>query len=179
MAAIDWSKLVEIQVPLLELIVRGTAVYLFLYIILRVVAKRQIGTTGASDLLMLVLIADAAQNAMSANYHSIPEGFVLCATIIFWNYTIDWLEYHVPMLRRWIEPPPVPFIIDGVLQHKAMRRELITVGELMSQLREQGIKDVREVKLAFEEPDGRISVIKADDPGDSHANPKTHKSGVT
>jgi uncharacterized membrane protein YcaP (DUF421 family) len=179
MLAMEWSKLFAIEVPLLELVVRGSAMYLFLFITLRIVVRRQLGTTGASDLLMLVLIADAAQNAMSSHYNSVLEGCVLCATIIFWNYFIDWLEFMFPSLGRLIEPPPMPLIVDGVIQWKNLRRELITLDELNSQLREQGIADVSEVKRAFQEGDGHISVIKAEDDNNTRANPKDRHTGAS
>lgn len=91
---IDWNALFALSTPPVEIVLRGTLTYLMLFFLLRIVLKRQSGTVGITDLLVVVLIADAAQNAMAADYTSITDGFLLVATIIFWSYAIDWLGYH-------------------------------------------------------------------------------------
>ena len=145
--------------PLLEIFVRGTLVYIALFALLRVVLKRQSGTVGVGDLLVIVLIADASQNAMAGDYVSVPDGLLLVATIVGWSYFIDWLGYHVPRLQRVFFPPPLLLVKDGKMLRRHMRQELITETELMSQLRVQGVDDVAQVKKAFMEGDGRISVV--------------------
>lgn len=155
----DWKSLFSFDVPVFEIILRGTVMYISLFILLRVVLKRQAGSLGMTDLLLITLIADASQNAMAGEYKSIPAGIVLVSTIIFWSYAFDWLSYKFPWFNRLTEPSPLSLIKDGKLQRKNMRRELITEEELMSQLREQGLDDVDEVKEAYMESDGHISVV--------------------
>jgi uncharacterized membrane protein YcaP (DUF421 family) len=150
---IDWGQAFLPQTSVLELIVRGSVIYVALFILLRVLLKRQSGTLGLTDLLVIVLIADAAQNAMANEYRSITEGLVLVATIIGWSYALDWLGYWCPRVERFIHPPALPLVQAGHLLRHNMRRELV------SQLREQGIHELTEVKLAYMEGDGRISVI--------------------
>ena len=94
---------------------------------------------GISDILVVVLIADAAQNGMSGDYLSIPEGLVLVGTILGWAYVIDWLTFHSDVVRHFVEPAPLPLVIDGVVQYRNLRRKLIRREELDTQLREQGI----------------------------------------
>jgi uncharacterized membrane protein YcaP (DUF421 family) len=156
----DWKSLFSFDVPVLEILVRGSVIYISLFILLRVVLKRQAGSLGMTDLLLITLIADASQNAMAGQYMSLPAGIVLVSTIIFWSYTFDWLSYKFPWFNRLTEPPPLPLIKDGKMLRKNMRRELITEDELMSQLREQGLDDVGKVKEAFMESDGHISVVQ-------------------
>ena len=148
------------SVPAFELVLRGSLVYLVLFALLRLVLKRVAGTFSLGDLLMIVLLADAAQNAMSAGYTSVTDGIILVATIIFWSYALDWLGHRFPRFEKLLHPPPLPLVRDGQMIARNMRRELITVDELMSHLREQGVKDLREVRSAFMEGDGRISVVK-------------------
>jgi uncharacterized membrane protein YcaP (DUF421 family) len=150
------------SVPVIELVVRGSLVYLVLFALLRLVLKRVAGTFSLGDLLMIVLLADAAQNAMSAGYTSVTDGIILVATIIFWSYALDWLGHRSPRFEKLLHPPPLPLVRDGQMLARNMRRELITVDELMSHLREQGVEDVREVQSAFMEGDGRISVVRRD-----------------
>lgn len=160
---VDWAKILTRDVPAMEIFARGTIVYIALFLILRLVLKRQAGAVGMTDLLVIVLIADAAQNALAGEYNSIPDGILLVATIIFWSYALDWLGYHFPRLQRFIHPPPLPLIKNGQMIRHNMRKELITEGELMTQIREQGVDDLKSVKLAFMEGDGYISIITTED----------------
>ena len=155
----DWESIFLPDVPLLEIILRGTVMYISLFVLLRVVLKRQTGSLRMTDLLLITLIADASQNAMAGAYTSIPNGIVLVSTIIFWSYAFDWLGYRFPWFRRLTEPPPLPLIQNGKLLRRNLRQELITEDEVKSQLREQGLEDWAQVKEAFMESDGHISVI--------------------
>lgn len=141
-----------------EVVLRGTVVYLFLFFLLRIL-RREAGQLGISDLLVVVLIADAAQNAMSSDYRSITEGAILVATIAFWDYFLDWLSFRVPALQRLLRPPPLLLIRNGRLQRENMKREMLQENELMAQLREHGMRSAGEVKACYLEGDGRISVI--------------------
>ena len=170
----DWKSLFSIDVPLIEIIVRGSVIYISLFVLLRVVLKRQAGSLGMTDLLLITLIADASQNAMAGEYRSIPAGVVLVCTIIFWSYAFDWLSFRSPWFNRLIEPPPLMLIQDGKMLRRNMRRELITEEELMSQLREQGLADPREVKEAYMEPDGHISVVQYEE---KHQKKTDRKAG--
>jgi uncharacterized membrane protein YcaP (DUF421 family) len=157
---IDWREIFVPQASLAGVIVRGTLTYLLLFLILRFFLKRQTGVIGIADLLVVVLVADAAQNAMAAEYKSITEGALLVVTIVFWNYAVDWLGYRFPALQRFVRPPPLQLIKDGRMLVRNMRQEMITAEELNSQLRQQGIESCDEVKEAYIEGDGRISIIK-------------------
>lgn len=147
------------SVPLLETFIRGTCTYLALFLILRVVLKRQSGALSITDMLVLVMISDAAQNAMASDYKSITDGVLLVVVIVFWSYAMDWLQFRFPTFERLVMAPPLPLVKDGQLLRRNMRRELVTEAELMSHLREQGVEGLDSVKAAMMEPDGRISVI--------------------
>jgi uncharacterized membrane protein YcaP (DUF421 family) len=143
-----------------ELIVRGSAMYLFLFLLFRVVIKRRMGAVGMADILILVIVADAAQNGMSGDYQSITEGFILVATLIAWNVLIDWLVFAVPALQRILEPPPLLIIDNGRVLHRNLRIEFMSQADLDTKLREHGVADAREVARAYMEPDGQVTVIK-------------------
>ncbi len=157
---IEWREIFVPEQPVAGIFLRGTVTYLMLFLILRFLLKRQSGVIGIADLLVVVLIADAAQNAMAAEYKSITEGGLLVLTIVFWNYFLDWLGYRFPAFQRIVRPPPLLLIRDGRMLPGNMRQEMITREELMSQLRQQGIERCDEVKECFIEGDGRVSVIK-------------------
>jgi uncharacterized membrane protein YcaP (DUF421 family) len=156
----DWKSIFLPDVHFLEMILRGSVMYISLFVLLRIILKRQTGSLGMTDLLLITLIADASQNAMAGEYKSLPDGIVLVSTIIFWSYTLDWLGFKIPWFGRLIEPPPLALIKDGKLLRRNMRHELITEAELMSQLREQGLDDFGKIKEAYIESDGRISIVQ-------------------
>jgi uncharacterized membrane protein YcaP (DUF421 family) len=157
---VKWESIFVPSGSVIEIILRGSLIYLFLFFLMRIL-RRQAGAIGISDLLVVVLIADAAQNAMANEYHSFTEGAILILTIFFWDYFLDWLSYRVPRLRLYLRPAALSLIKDGKLQRNSLRQEMITLEELMGQLREQGVEKVEEVKNCYLEGDGHISVIKA------------------
>jgi uncharacterized membrane protein YcaP (DUF421 family) len=156
----DWNSIFVPDVPLAEIFLRGSLTYISLFTLLRVVLKRQTGSIGMTDLLLVTLIADAIQNAMADEYKSFTAGFVLVATIVFWSYVFDWLSFRFEWFSRLIEPTPLLLIKNGKLLRRNMRKELITEDELMSQLREQGLDDPSKVKEAYMESDGQFSVVQ-------------------
>lgn len=156
---VDWRALFVPTVSLFELVLRGSAMYILILAALRVF-RREAGGLNTADLLVIVLIADAAQNAMASDYHSITEGLVLVATIFLWNYIVDWLSYRYRWIYQLLNRPPLPLIDQGRIQRRNLRMEMITLEELLEQLREQGVDDVTQVKRCCLESDGHISVIR-------------------
>ena len=161
LSQIDWQSVFRPSLHIGEIILRGTIVYLFLFVLLRIV-RRGAGAIGLSDLVVVVLIADAAQNAMASDYKSITEGLILVTTIVFWDYFLDWLAYRFPAVRPLLRPAPSLLIKDGRIQRRSLEREMITEEELIEQLREHGVESVEEVKASYIEGDGHISVIEKD-----------------
>jgi uncharacterized membrane protein YcaP (DUF421 family) len=156
---VDWNSVFLPSLGIAEIVVRGTLMYLGLFIILRFMARRQAGQFGPADLLVIVLIADAAQNGLGKEYQSVTEGLVLVITIVAWEYLIDWLAYRFPPLDRYLRPPALTLVKDGRVVEKAMHKEMLSVDELSSQLRQQQVENIAEVRLAVLEGDGRLSVL--------------------
>lgn len=155
------SALAEIfarEFPVWHMVVRGTAVYWFLLLMFRFVLRRDIGAMSVADLLFVVLVADASSNAMQGEYRSVNDGLVLLATLVGWNFALDWLSYRVPAVARFLEPQPEVLIRHGRVSRKAMKREMITLDELEAKLREEGIDSIAEVRIARLESDGKLSV---------------------
>src|ERR1044071_6476088 len=97
---VEWETLLIPSTPVLELMLRGSIMYFVLLAALRMLVRRHVGSMSLMDLLLMVLIADAAQNAMSNEYRSLTEGIILCGTLIAWNYLLDWLAYRYPIFER-------------------------------------------------------------------------------
>lgn len=154
----NWHEILVPRYPL-EMVVRGSLVYIGLLILLRVILKRQAGKLATSDLLVMVLIADAIQNAMAGDYKSIPDGLILVSTILFWDFVLDWITFRFPALNRFMTVPPLLLVQNGKLLRRNMRREFVNESEIRAKVREAGFEDLSQVKAAYLESDGEISVL--------------------
>jgi uncharacterized membrane protein YcaP (DUF421 family) len=173
----DLASLFELTVNPAELILRGTAMYWFLLLLFRFVLRRDVGSIGIADLLVLVLVADASQNAMAGGYESVTDGVILVATIGGWNWLLDFATFRFPALGRLLQAKPLPLVRNGRLVRRNLRHEFITMDELMAKLREQGVESLDEVKIARMEGDGEISVIRQRGTSDAQAAAKDkHKT---
>ena len=155
---VQWDALFRFDVAPLELILRGTLMYWFIFVALRMAGRRDLGSLGISSILLLVLIADAASNGMSANYQSVGEGMVLVGTLFFWSVFVDRISYFFPATRVLLSPDRICLVRDGVMQRRAMRQEYITEEELMAELRLRGVNELAEVRRAYIEETGEVSV---------------------
>lgn len=160
----ELSEIFELQAGFAEMFIRGTTMYWVLYALLRVSGRRDLGSLGVADMLVLVLVADAAGNAMSGDSYSLGDGIIVVTTIVGWSYLLDRVGYYIPPLRRILEPKRVCLIRDGRLILPGLKREHITRGELMEQLRLKGVSQLSRVKRAYLESTGEFSVIEFDDP---------------
>ena len=161
----DLNTLFGLHVSVFEILLRGSCVYWFLFLIFRFLLHRDVGAIGIADILLLVIVADAAQNAMAGDYKSITEGMLLVGTIVAWNIVLDRAAYHWPAVDRFVTPRVIPLIRHGQLLRANLRREMITVEELLAKLRLQGVSQLSEVRHAYMESNGEISVIKQKETG--------------
>jgi uncharacterized membrane protein YcaP (DUF421 family) len=176
MPAIHWSEMFSFTTSPIELFIRGTLIFFFLFCIFRFIVRRDVGALGISDLLVLVIIADASQNAMAGGYKSIVDGFVLIGTIIGWSYVLNYLSYRFEIFRRFAMPFPLCIVKDGIKQEANLKRELIADEELSEMLREHEVDDISQVKRAYLEPDGQVTVIRKRENERSHSPNDRHKA---
>lgn len=155
---VDWQTLFVPSGSLLEIVIRGSFIYLLLIFLVRAL-RREAGQIGIADVLVIVIIADAAQNAMAGTYNSITEGVALILTIMGWDYALDWLSLYIPVVRRWLHPDPLLLIQNGRLQRRPLRHAMISEAELLSRLRQEGVESIAAVERCYLEGDGHISVI--------------------
>jgi uncharacterized membrane protein YcaP (DUF421 family) len=161
----DWNSMFSPSLSLLEVFFRGSLMYLFILVLLRVV-RREAGTISVADVLVLVLvlIADAAQNGIAGEYTSLTEGMLVVLTILFWTAVVDWAGYHFQSIGRLLHPQPVELVRDGVILRKNMRQNMVTQEELMTFVRQAGTDDLGRVKHANLEGNGEVSIVLADGP---------------
>lgn len=170
---VNWNDIFVPSASVLETIMRGSLVYLSLFILTRIVIKRRIGGISMTNVLVMVLLADAMQNSMANELKSVADGVILVSTILFWNYALDWLSFRSPFMEKLLRPVPLLLVEDGKVLRRNMREELVTMDELMNKLREQGLEDVQEVKQAHLEADGEISILRNDNQESENPPEKT------
>jgi uncharacterized membrane protein YcaP (DUF421 family) len=164
LVGVDWEKVLVPKLSVLEMLIRGAAVYVALVLILRAFPRRQAGQISTSDLLVIGLVAGVARNALAADGYSIPDGLGVCLVVLACSHLVNWLSYHSPFVHRLTRHSPVQLVKDGRVLHDRLREELLTEGRLISKLRAQGVTDPGEVAEAWMEGDGQISVVKKQPP---------------
>lgn len=162
MIDLDWQSMFAMKGSVLEPFIRGTIMYLGMFVLLRIF-RRQAGSLSTADLLFIVIIADAAQNGMAGDAKSIPEAGLLILTIFFWDFTLDWLGFRSRMIGRFLEPGSILLIKNGLVRRPELKKQMITEDELLSQLRLQGVEKFEHVKECRLESTGDFSVLKFDE----------------
>jgi uncharacterized membrane protein YcaP (DUF421 family) len=149
----------NLQIPPWDIILRTVAVYLVILIGLRLAGKRELGQMTVFDLVVLLLIANAVQNAMVGPDTSLLGGLLAAVMLLFLNAIIARLRLRSPLLRRLVEGKPTLLVLRGepILDH--LRRESIDQETLEAALREHGVNDLTDVEMAVLEIDGSISVV--------------------
>jgi uncharacterized membrane protein YcaP (DUF421 family) len=109
---------------------------------------------------------------MDDGYRTLTEGMILVGTLVLWNVLTNWLNYHSRWFERFSEAPPVLLVRNGKLLERNLRREMLTHDELMSKLRQQSVERLEEVRWAYMEGDGQISVRRFRDGGGPPKQPK-------
>lgn len=156
----DLTSVFAFTVSPLEMVLRGTLMYWFLFVVFRFILRRDVGSLGISDFLFVVILGDAAQNGMIGSATSATDGMVLIATLVFWSYTLDFMSFRFAVVERLTAAPRLCLVRDGKIQRRNMRREFITDQELHAKIRQQGVDDIRTVKRMYLEADGEMSLIQ-------------------
>lgn len=154
----DWASVFALETPLAELLVRGTVLYVGILVLMRIMPRRTGGELATMDLVLILLIAEAAAHAMG-DYTALADGSVVILVIMGWNYSVNYLSYRVAFVERLVSSPPLQVVRNGHLLRRNMRQEFLTEEELMSYLRQQGIDAIEDVKSAWVEGEGRVSVV--------------------
>jgi uncharacterized membrane protein YcaP (DUF421 family) len=145
-----------------EIVARAAVIYFFLLILLRVIGRHEFGQLSTFDLILLLIISESVSNALSAGDRSLLTGIISAATLITIDLAMDFLKYKSSFIRGLFSGHAVKLVEYGRVNRKNMRRELMTKDDLMEGLREQGVERIEEVREAYLESDGTISVLKYD-----------------
>lgn len=145
--------------PLVELVVRGTAIYFFLFAVLRVAGRRLLGGFSLSDMLVMLVLAVAIRQGLTGPYDSVGDAIVSGTVIVGWDWAIDQLAFRWGTVRRLVHYPPQKIIEEGRLIVENARANLLTRTEIMEKLREAGVASLEQVGEAYLEPDGSFTVV--------------------
>jgi uncharacterized membrane protein YcaP (DUF421 family) len=154
-------SLLHFQVAPWELVLRSVAIYAGLLIALRLFGKREVGQFTLYDLVLVLLIANAVQPAMTGPDSSLAGGLLIIITLVLLNFGVARLDRN-RLFHRFLAPQPTVIIRDGAFVLSAMRREGLDEEQVMVAVREHGIDDVKQCKLGVLEPDGTVSIVPSD-----------------
>jgi uncharacterized membrane protein YcaP (DUF421 family) len=150
------------QLPFLVL--RAVVVYVFLLAALRLAGRREMGQMTSFDLVLLLLISNAVQNSINAGDNSLTGGLVSAVVLVGINWMAGYAAYRWRWAERLLQGRPRRVVTGGKVHFGAMRKELLTVAELRSALRKQGVARIGECASVDLEPDGTLSVLRVDVP---------------
>ena len=145
-------------VPWWELIVRSLIVYVFLLLLIRLTGKRQVGQLAPFDLILLLVLSNAVQNAMNGGDNSVQAGLISAVTLVALNYGIGYATFRSKRLEALIEGRPQMLIHNGKLYQDVMEQQRLTQHELDAALRRQGVSSIGHVHMAMIENNGEITV---------------------
>lgn len=145
--------------PWWEIILRTAVVYVVVLVLLRVAGKRELGQMSPVDLVVILVIANAVQNAMTGGDNSLIGGVLAASTLVAMNLLVTRVSHRIPYLTHLFESDPTPLIQDGKQIKRNIERENVEMDELMMAAREHGIDDIEDVGAAYLERDGSISII--------------------
>ena len=147
----------------MDIVLRATAIFFLLYVLLRLFGKRQLGQMTPFEFVALVVVGDFIQQAVTHNDFSITAAGLAVATFGFWSLVLGWASYRSDAMRRLLEGQPRILIQDGKLLDAILQRDKITEAEVLSEMRLAGIAQLAEVEWGILEPSGKISFLKRSD----------------
>ncbi len=163
--------------PFLDVILRSTAVYFFMMIALRVFGKKELSQLNTADVILILLISNSVQNAMVGNDTSLYGGLAAATVLFAINYILKKLMFKYKKFSDFIQEKPEILIHNGTLEFDTLSKLNITSDELREAMREHGVENFKDVKLAMLEIDGNISIISGDkNLRQTHHKRKIHKT---
>lgn len=139
--------------------VRASFVYLFLLLVVRVLGKREIGSTSAFDLVVALILGEVVDEIIYADV-TILQGVIAIVVVALWHVVNSWASFKSEIIDKLTGAPPTVVVKNGQIQRKNLAKERLNEEELFSELRMVGVENVKEVKQATLEPNGKISVLQ-------------------
>ncbi|MES2379964.1 MAG: YetF domain-containing protein [Bacteroidota bacterium] len=145
--------------PFLEIVLRSLAVYVFIILAIRLFGKKELSQLSITDLVLILLISNAVQNAMVGEDTSLQGGLLAALTLFLLNYLIKIISFRSKLFSNILEGQPVMLVYKGFINADHLRAQKLTMEELEAVVREHGLEKVEQAELVMLEKDGSISVI--------------------
>jgi uncharacterized membrane protein YcaP (DUF421 family) len=145
--------------PYLHVIASSAVVYIFITLAIRIFGKKELAQLSVLDLVFILLISNAVQNAMVGSDTSLQGGLIAAGTLFLLNFVFKYLLYRSRKLTRLLEGDPVILVSEGKVKDQNLRKLQITTDELLEAIREHGVQSIQDVNLAILEVDGNISIL--------------------
>ena len=146
----------------MDIILRATVMFFVMYLLLRMLGKRELTQVSPFELVLLIVMGDLVQQGVTHNDLSMTGATLAIGTIAFWTLALSWLTYLSRRAERLLEGVPRVLVKDGVVVDPNMRRDRITQPELETEMRLAGIARISDVAWGILEPNGKISFIRKD-----------------
>ncbi len=160
----------------LSIVISSVAVYFFIILAIRLFGKKELSQLSVIDLVFILLISNAVQNAMVGNNTSLWGGLVAASALFIVNFLMKQVIYRFPSLGKFIQGEAIMLVYKGKLKIDNMHHTRITYDELMEAVREHGVASISEVDLAILEVDGNISILSSDFHRKTIRKRKMHKA---
>jgi uncharacterized membrane protein YcaP (DUF421 family) len=146
----------------MQIVVRASAMFLFLWFVMRAIGRKELAGMSAFELILLIVMGDLIQQGVTQQDSSLAGAALAIATIALWMLALSYVSYRFGRARRILEGEPVVLVRNGRIQRKMLEYERLTEDELKDEARGQGIADLAEVALALLESDGKFSFLRFD-----------------
>lgn len=147
----------------MDIVLRGIVVFVFLYVLVRVMGRRELASLEPFDLILLIILGDAVQQGLTQDDYSLTGAMLAVGTIAVLQVATSWLNFRIPRLRPILDGEPIVVVQDGEPIERNLKRERLTHDDLAEAARKQGIARLDEVAWAVMETSGSISFIKKSD----------------
>ena len=144
----------------MDIVLRGIAIYVFIYVLTRVVGRRELSSLEPFDLILLIILGDSVQQGLTQDDYSVTGAMIAIATIVALQVSTSWLSFRFPRLRPVLDGEPIVVVEDGKPIERNLKRERLTIEELMEEARMQQIASMDEIQWAVLENSGTISFVK-------------------
>jgi uncharacterized membrane protein YcaP (DUF421 family) len=143
----------------MDLAIRAVVLFLFVFLLTRIIGRRELSSLEPFDLILLIVIGDAIQQGLTQDDYSVTGALIVVGTFAVLQVTISLASYYVPRLRPALDGEPLVLVQDGQLIEKNLRRERLTPDEIMVEARQQQVAKLDDIAWAVLETSGRISII--------------------
>ncbi len=143
----------------MDLTIRAVALFCFVYLLTRIIGRRELSSLEPFDLILLIVIGDAIQQGLTQDDYSVTGALIVIGTFAILQILVSYLSFRFPLLRPALDGEPIVVVQDGRAIEKNMKRERITVEEVVVAARQQQVASLDRIAWAVLETSGKISII--------------------